>query len=179
MKKLSILSMGFYILFTILSHGAMAQKKTKLDNTKSSTEFVANSAETRPSFGEVFSPTMSKAIKDFSKSVKLASNQRWFESTDGFVVKYEDKNGIQCRADYDQKGRWIANTRYYAEKDLPKELRAWVKMDYLDFTINSVQELTFPDHIVYLIQLQNDEKWVHVRICDGEMDIVKEFDKSK
>ncbi len=179
MKQLLIILFALYSFSAMLPNEASAQTRLNLDNVKSQTVYPVDTSENKALSGAVFSTVMAKAAKDFKKSVKYASNERWMESIDGFVVKYEDKNGIKCRADYDQKGRWIANTRYYAEKDLPKEIRAWVKMDYLDFTINSVQELTFPEHIVYLIQLQNDEKWVHVRICDGEMDVVKEFDNSK
>ena len=178
MKKLSFLTIGFYILFTILSLGALGQNKAKVDNTKECIESQANSPDGRVSFGEVFSPKKSKAIKDFEKTVKYASNQKWYEDKDGFIVKFEDKDGIKCRTDYDMKGNWLANTRYYDEKELPKEIRRQIMMEYLDFKIHSAQEITVPEHKAYFIQLCDDKKWVHLKILDGEMSVDKVLDKA-
>ena len=179
MKQLLIALFALYSFSAMLPNEASAQTSENLDKTKTQIVYPVDTTEKKALSGVVFSPVMSKATKDFKKSVKYASNERWMESIDGIVVKYEDKNGIKCRVDYDMKGRWIANTRYYGEKELPREIRTWVKLEYLDFAINSVQEITLTDHKVYMIQIHDDNKWVHLRICDGEMDVYNEFKKSK
>ena len=178
MKQLLIILFALYSCSAMLPNEASAQSSLS-QQAKTQTVYPVDSSEKKALSGVVFSSVASKAAKDFKKSVKYASNAIWMEAIDGLVVMYEDKDGIKCRADYDKKGRWIANTRYYGEKELPKDIRKRVKLEYLDFAINSVQEITFANHKVYMIQIHDDIKWVHLRICDGEMDIYNEFTKSK
>ncbi len=151
----------------------------KPNNELQNVDSLVNPISKKAFGGKTFNKIKSKAIRNFKKEVKFANNERWVESTGGFVVTYEDKNGIRCRVDYDKNASGIASTRYYGESELPKEIRRQVKLEYLDFIINSVQEITFADRKVYFIQIHDDNKWVHLRICDGEMDVYKEFTKSK
>ncbi len=176
MKKLLIISAAVYFLTVIASYGGFTQSDTRADYAKlvlpdTGGFFKSNS----PVKEENLSGINTRAMKDFKNSFKSSSEEKWYRTVEGgFVVKFI-LNGIKNRADYDKKGNWIATTRYYTEKELPKDVRAQVKSVYYDFAITTVEEITFPEHLVYIIHMQDDTKWMNVRICDGEMDIMKEY----
>lgn len=176
MKKLLIISAAVYSLVVLASYSGLAQSGTKGDYAKlilpDTGGFFKSSS---PVAEENLSTVNTRAMKDFKRSFKSSSDEKWYRSIEGgFLVKFV-LNGIKNRADYDKKGNWIASTRYYTEKELPKDVRAQVKSVYYDFTITTVEEITFPEHLVYIIHMQDDTKWMNVRICDGEMDIMKEY----
>jgi hypothetical protein len=67
---------------------------------------------------------------------------------------------------------------YYDEKKLPDEIRSIVKSTYYDYSITCVEEIHIDSKIIYIVHMQDDKTWKNVRICDGEMEIVEDFDKS-
>ena len=172
MKKFLLSSAKAFLLAIALSTGAMAQDPAKTEVAK----LEIKSATTAT--GEDVAVINSRAIKDFKKSFKLPSDEKWYKIETGFIVKFV-QDGIQHRADYDKKGHWVATTRYYSEKQLPKDVRRQVKSVYYDYTITSVQEFTFPIHHVYLVNMEDEKTILIVRICDGEMDVYKELKKSE
>ncbi len=178
MKKLLILSVAVYFLTVIASYSGFTQSDIRADYSKlvlpdTGGFFKSNSTVTEDNLSTV----NTRAMKDFKRSFKSGSDEKWYRSIEGgFLVRFV-LNGIKNRADYDKKGNWIATTRYYTEKELPKDVRAQVKSVYYDFSISTVEEITFPEHLVYIIHMQDDTKWMNVRICDGEMDIMQEFFK--
>ena len=176
MKKLLIISAAVFFLAVIGNNECRAQSSIKADYPKyifEDTESHVNPKNPVP--GVSLSLINNRAIKDFKKSFKSPSEESWYNLDDGgFLVKF-NLNGIKNRADYDKKGNWICTTRYYSEKELPKDVRAQVKSVYYDFSITTVEEITFPEHLVYIVHMQDETKWMNIRICDGEMDIMLEF----
>src|SRR5580765_1918288 len=57
-----------------------------------------------------------RALKEFSKAFKVATNASWYEMTDGtgYVAKFK-QDGIETRANYDHKGRWTSTILTYSE----------------------------------------------------------------
>lgn len=175
MKKFLLSSAKTILLALALSTGALAQDPAKTDVAK----LEASSAASKPAktaTGEDMSEINSRAIKDFKKSFKLPADEKWYKIETGFIVKFI-QDGIQHRVDYDKKGHWIATTRYYSEKQLPKDVRSQVKSVYYDYTITCVQEFTFTGHHVYLVNMEDEKTILIIRISDGEMDVFKEYKK--
>ena len=119
-----------------------------------------------------------KAVKDFSKTFKGASNAAWSETTDGFMAKFT-KDDVETKVFYDRKGRWIANIRNYQEDKLPKDIRQMVKSNYYDFSIFLVQEVTVGDKTAYLVKIEDKTSIKTIRITDEGMDEYEAFEKSK
>jgi len=177
MKKFLLSSAKAFILAIALSTGAMAQDPPKTEVAKLEAGSIKSNSATTAT-GDDVAVINSRAIKDFKKSFKLPAEEKWFKIETGFIVKFV-QGGIQHRADYDKKGNWIATTRYYSEKQLPKDVRSQVKSVYYDYTITSVQELTFPSHHVYLVNMEDEKTILIIRICDGEMDVYKDLKKAE
>src|SRR5436190_21741437 len=47
-----------------------------------------------------------QAIKEFKKMFSFAVNENWYKVSDGYIAKFVYE-GVQYRAGYDTKGRWI------------------------------------------------------------------------
>jgi hypothetical protein len=88
-------------------------------------------------------------------------------------------DGAEHRVFYDKKGYWDATIKYYDEKKLPPDVRAIVKSTYYDYSITSVQEIQKGNKIVYLVHMQDATTLKSVKVCDGEMEVIAEFNKGQ
>ena len=118
-----------------------------------------------------------KATRDFKKTFRDVSNEKWYSIKNGFLAEFS-LNTTKNRVVYDKKGSWKYTVSYYAEKNLPADIRAIVKPAYYDYTISRVEEVHANDKIVYFIHVQNESRLKTVKICEGEMDLIEDLPKS-
>jgi len=111
-----------------------------------------------------------QAIKAFKKMFSFATNENWFKVSDGYVVKFLHE-GIQYRAGYDIKGRWINTVKSYDATKLSSDVKYRVRTDYSDFTIVFVEEVILPYDMGYVIHLENDDTIKKVLVMDMDSDI--------
>ena len=126
---------------TIFFCAALVISSSVLVNTA-----IAQNAQNEQMPTEIETPVdviNSKAVRDFSKVFKQASNEAWFVTDDGFVVKFK-QDGVETRADYNKKGNWLHTIRTYDENKLPADIRHRVKSSYYDYDILQVQEIEKP-----------------------------------
>jgi len=120
-----------------------------------------------------------RAVKDLARSFKNVSDERWFEASDGYIVKFTS-NDIDYRVDYDKKGHWLHTIRTYGENTLPKEIRHLVKSSYYDYAITLVQEIEQPRNtFTYIVHVEGKTDLIKLRISDGEEEEWQKFIKSK
>ncbi len=168
-------------LFVVLTYGdSLAQSLELLTSVKKKhrTKIDDLLAE-KPLYINGTSPNLiaSRAIRNFSKDFKDATDVRWILSDEGgYIVKFIYK-GIACRADYDYKGYCLTSYKYYNEDKLPHEVRQMVKSSYFDFTIYRVAELFISNSTVYIVTLESNESWMKISIIDGEMAVMEKFRK--
>ena len=82
------------------------------------------------------------------------------------------------RAEYDKNGNLLSSLRYYQEDHLPLNIFYKVKKEYPDKSIDVVTEVSIPEGMAYLIQLQDEKGWTIVRAdVDGELSVKDSFDK--
>jgi hypothetical protein len=120
-----------------------------------------------------------KAFKDFRKSYKNVSNEKWFKVSDGFTADFT-VNGISNKIYYNKKGQWIASLKTYREDKFSPDIRDIVKRRFYDYQINYVQEVETLDTYgtpTYIVHLEDNNNIKLARIEDGEMDIYEEFKK--
>jgi hypothetical protein len=119
-----------------------------------------------------------KAMRDFKKTFKDVSNEKWYSVKNGFLAEFSS-NSSKNRVVYDKKGHWVFTVSYYEEKSLPAEIRAIVKPVYYDYTISRVEEVHTDDKTIYIIHVQNGTRLKTLRVCDGEMDLIEDLPKSE
>jgi hypothetical protein len=118
-----------------------------------------------------------KAIRDFKGRFSTAKNENWYTVKGGFV-SYFTLDGFGDRAFYDKKGHWQGTLRFCAENKLPVNIRATVKSTYYDFAITIIEIVEVPDHLAYLVHLEDKTSIKIVRVSEeGEMDVLEDYIK--
>jgi len=122
------------------------------------------------------SEVSNKAIRDFKKTYRDVKDEKWYSLPNGYLAEFMLINKKDAVV-YDKKGNWKYTFSYYDEKNLPDESRAAVKSVYYDYSINRAEEIRVEDKIIYLVHMQNETTWKNLRVCDGEMDVIEDFNK--
>jgi hypothetical protein len=120
-----------------------------------------------------------KAVRDFMRSYKSVSNEKWYQLQHGLVVIFS-LDTIKYQVEYDRKGAWLYTIRIYNENILPRDIRHLVKSTYYDYAIRLVHEIETPRHtFTYIVLLDGTAEFINLRVSDGEMDEWQKFKKSE
>jgi len=120
-----------------------------------------------------------RAIKDFRSRYTKVADEQWSRLDKGFCASFS-KDGFKVRAYYNTRGDWQASLKYGNESQLPYFIRDVVKRTYYDLAITSVTIVEVPNHMAYLMNLEDSSTLKVVRVNeDGEMDVLKDLVKSK
>jgi hypothetical protein len=112
-----------------------------------------------------------KAVKDFSKSFKNVTNEKWYTAEDGFFANFND-NGIETKVAYDKKGIWHCTVRTLSEMQLPYDVRDVVKSKYYDSKILVGYEIKHSNSTVYIVKTEDGKSLKTLRVTDGEMEVI-------
>ncbi|WP_276501198.1 hypothetical protein [Terrimonas pollutisoli] len=183
MKRLFFRYTTGFIPFIVLCSGLCAQENLNTISPDPGAKDLAHNAKAKSRNLFVNQGTTSininaKAVKDFDKTYKHASNASWFELSDCYMAKFE-KDGVTTKVYYDNKGRLLGNIRSYFENKLARDIRHQVKSSYYDHNIYYIHELNVGTHTVYLVKLEGKNDWKTIRIVDGEMEEAESFQKAK
>jgi hypothetical protein len=120
-----------------------------------------------------------RAMRDFLKRDKTASNVDWMIVETGYVAKYTDENNSNCRTVYNNRGDFVYTIRQYCENQMPRDIRHIVKSQYYDYTITLVEQIEETRRPpVYVVHLEDATTLKNVRVCEREMEVMLEYMKS-
>ena len=120
-----------------------------------------------------------RAMRDFLKRDKTASNVDWMIVETGYVAKYTDENNSNCRTVYNNRGDFVYTIRQYYENKMPPDIRHIVKSEYYDYTITLVEQIEETRQpLVYVVHLEDPTTLKNVRICEREMEVMSEYRKT-
>ncbi|PWT99091.1 MAG: hypothetical protein C5B52_11165 [Bacteroidetes bacterium] len=111
----------------------------------------------------------SKAIKDFKRSFKSATDERWSPVADGYIATFT-KDGIKTAVAYNKKGNWDHTIRFYGDNELNADVKSIVMKEHYASKISQVEEIEMNDKTVFLVHLEGSNGRKLVRVCDGEME---------
>jgi len=118
-------------------------------------------------------------IRNFLKTYKDVSGEKWIEVKDGFVAMF-NYNGMDYQVAYTKKGNLLRTIRSCTEDKMPTDLRHIVKSTYYDYEITRVHEIEIPlAPITYVVQLVGKKELINLGIYDGNMEELQKFNKSK
>jgi hypothetical protein len=118
-----------------------------------------------------------KALRDFARSFKHVTNEKWYEVEDGFFAHFND-NGIETKVAYDKNGVWHCTIRILNETELPFNVRDIVKSKYYDFKILVTYEIKHNSGTAYILKIEDSKTLKILRVVDGEMEIITDNIKS-
>jgi hypothetical protein len=76
------------------------------------------------------------------------------------------------------RGTLIYTITYGSEKDLPADLRRAVKSEYYDYTMTITIELKQDNRDIWYVELDTPKDHITVRLEDGGMEEVNQFQKN-
>jgi len=137
--------------------------------------------EYQKSISETTDPMISpRALKNFADTYKNVRGESWIKIKDGFSVRFISDD-IRTTIFYDKKGYRTGQMKIYGEEKMLREVRHTVKSKYYDYNIVYTQEVEVAGSEgtpTYVICLEDKTNIKMIRICDGEMDVWKEYTKS-
>ncbi|THU41741.1 hypothetical protein FAM09_06475 [Niastella caeni] len=120
-----------------------------------------------------------KAMRDFLKRDKTATNTDWMVVETGVVVKYTDKKNSRCRTVYNCRGEFSYTVRQYAESNMDRDVRAIVKSQYYDYTITLVEQIEQPAKpLVYVVHLEDATSLKNILVSERDIEVIEEYNKA-
>lgn len=121
-----------------------------------------------------------KVQKSFDQYFAGVTRQYWSEVGRDFHNSFY-LNGVHNCALFSKNGRLIYSISYGSEKDLPADLRKIIKREYYDYDITMAIEVKVKeqDRNIWVVNMEDDTTYLTIRVEDGEMEQVQEFEKPK
>ena len=168
-----------YFFFVAILVCAMAIVSTTNAQTSMSSLLLTDSKSLEKSLllSEPAPLINTRAIRDFKRNYPNVDGEKWYTIQDGFVARFSVDN-VQHMITYNRSGDWQYTISYYGEKKLPADIRALVKSTYYDYAITGIEEIYIREQIIYVVHMQDESTWKKLRICEGEMSIIEDFNKN-
>ncbi len=126
-----------------------------------------------------FSLTVNNKVqKSFAQYFGGATRQIWSNAGINFHSSFYINGALNC-ALFDKNWHLIYSIKYGAEKDMPADVRKIVKSEYYDYGITMAMEVKINKRDIWVINLKNNTTYLTVRVEEGEMEQVEQFEKAK
>ena len=115
--------------------------------------------------------------KGFSTYFNEAEIPMWYRLNKNYLVKfmiYDEQN----RALFSKRGHLIYHISYGYEKSLPENIREQVKYSYPGYEITRAIKITEAGREIWVVNIENTETLMLVRIEDDDMEEVQTIKKS-
>ena len=117
-----------------------------------------------------------RALKDFNRNYKNATNVHWYNAGKGTVAIFKE-NSKQTRVVYYPNGRWLHTLFTYGESELSDNLKSIIKNKYPKYSITAITEVHEGDKVFHFINLENDKDYKQLIAYLDEVWIHKQFKK--
>jgi hypothetical protein len=159
-------SIGFLLL--LFAGGVYAQvDTTRTDTIKTLPPIVVTSKAN----------IEARVTEAFDKQFKDAVDPQWYKLSKNYLVKFI-QNDMTNNALYKKNGRLIYHIGYGQERNLPDDVRTLVKNSYADYNIISAVNVHQDERNVWVVGLEGMKKLIQVRVEDGQLEEVGNYDKS-
>jgi len=120
---------------------------------------------------------VAKKVSDsFDLLFKGAVASEWTAFNKNFIVNFNLDNQ-KSKAEFTDNGRLLYLIVYGHEKEMPADLRNIVKNSYFDYAINSTVKIKFEGRIFWIINLEDVNQFIVLRVEDDDMDVIKKIKK--
>ena len=118
-----------------------------------------------------------KVSESFASLFKGAEAPKWFVADKNYVVDFILNNQVN-KAEFTKNGRLVYHMAFGNEKQMPTDIRTIVKSKYFDFSINSTVKKTYLEKSAWIVNIEDAEHFLVVRVVDGVMDVVEKIAKA-
>lgn len=119
-----------------------------------------------------------KAVTDaFTKGFKNATKAKWYDVDKSYLVKFINDD-MENNALYKKNGSMVYHISYGYEKNLEADLKEMVLYSYPNYKITRAIRVKMENRDVWVLNLEGAERWILVRIEEGQLEEVKNFEKT-
>ncbi len=118
-----------------------------------------------------------KVAESFASLFKGAESPKWFIADKDYVVDFILNNQVN-KAEFTKKGRLVYHMAFGNETQMPADVRTIVKSKYFDFKINSAVKITYDEKSAWIVNIEDNDHFLVVRVVDGVMDVVDKISKA-
>lgn len=118
-----------------------------------------------------------RVIRNFKKEFSNVQNETWGLMKNGCYIVRFTRAGMKFRVEYNQRGHWLATTKFYGAQQLPENIHQQVMSTYYDYRIFSVAEINLGNRNAYVITLEDQTSWLKVRLMNDKMEEVESYRK--
>lgn len=116
-----------------------------------------------------------QAFRHFKKNYPTISNEYWYKTDAGFVVKFTDNSNILSQVFYDYRGVFMYGVRYFEEKDLAREIKARIHKEFPDYQIDVISEINSDVNSIFLMSIKNKLSVKNIMLTDTELKVVEDI----
>jgi hypothetical protein len=142
-----------------------------------SLHLTARSQQTLPPVTVTATTNVEKTVTStFDRAFPDALDAQWFHMSKRYLVRFmmsDQKNSALIKRD----GQIVYHIAYGYEKDLPSDVRMIVRTHYPDFSITTAITVKQEGKTIWVVNLQDMKKLILVRIEDGELEEVGNYNK--
>lgn len=162
---------------TLLFHAAIAQSAALVASKTFEPSILEMAAKPDPA-NKISPLTVStKALKTFNRSFAGAADAQWY-ALDKSYVAYFTWNDKPSHAVLQKNGYLVYSLSYGPEKILPREMRRWIKANYVDYTLTGVTEAHTEDETAWFVHIADEENTKLIRVSDNRrLDELASFSK--
>ena len=121
-----------------------------------------------------------KAQKNFSKQFNYPVSSTLYSTSVGFIVQAQ-VNSHKVTSVYDKKGNWVYTIKRYPTESLAKNIIDIVKNNYDDngYFISTMEQIDQPGtKSVFIVHMENSNSFKTLRVTNGEVELVQDFQKA-
>ena len=119
-----------------------------------------------------------KVLASFQSSFKDAVSPIWYRLNKDYLVEFI-VGDMKNRALYQKNGAIVYQISYGHENNLPKEVRRLVKSNYIDFNIVQAINVQEDERNIWVVNLEDNDKFIIVRVEDEALEEVSNLDRSR
>lgn len=113
----------------------------------------------------------------FDKNFKGATKAKWYDIDKNYLVKFINDD-MENNAVFKKNGSMVYHISYGYEKNLGGEMKDMIQSAYPEYKITRAIRVRMENRDVWVLNLEGVNRWVLVRIEEGQLEEVKNFAKT-
>lgn len=151
---------------TLLFNAALAQSATFVTSKTFDPVILENPVKPDPA--NKISPLSvnAKVLKTFNQSFAGVNDAQWYTMGKSYLA-YFSWNDKPSHAILEKNGYLVYSLSYGSEKILPREMRRWIKSNYIDYNLTGVTEAHSEDATAWFVTIADEENTKLIRVSDN------------
>jgi hypothetical protein len=118
----------------------------------------------------------SRILKYVNKHFKNTDDIRWEQADENLIATVHNEEAV-TKYLFNKSGRIVYTIQSFSAKLVPANIKKMVLQYYRKYTITSASKIVESNRQVWVVKIDGKKSFATVRIEDGEMEEIENFDK--